>query len=205
MALKKILDSNPKLYNALKKKGEEKKYNHGDLIILNGSVKDKTAFIFKGLFKVTLKGKKPLLLYHIDSQNQCIISLMNFYTSSVKTSITSLEKSSLLWVSNADILELANSFPLLKIEMLSSYHYNNQQLLLTMDTIMRKSIEDRFIDYLLTKSSIYKTNKLCISWNEIASDLQISKTTVFKIIKTLKTKKQITLSEEQIIINKFSL
>ncbi|MFC5044377.1 Crp/Fnr family transcriptional regulator [Aquimarina hainanensis] len=205
MVLKDILDTNPKLYKTLKIKGEEKKYAPGESIGTQEANQNSTAFILKGVFKVTLKGENPLLLYHIDAKSQGIISFMNFYNDTIRTSVTAIKNSRLLWVPNTDILRLGNSYPLLKNTMLSSYHYNNQELLQAMDTIISSSIEKRFIDYLLKKSSIYGTNKLYIPWNEIASDLQVSKTTVFKVVKRLKTTKQITLSGGQIVLNRFSV
>ncbi len=200
-----MLNSNSELLGLVKKKGIEKYYGPGDVIISKGDIKYQTAFILEGLVKITLgKENNSLLLYHLNAENNSIISFMNIYNNTpIQIAVTTIKQSRLLWVSNTDVLNMALLYPDLKKMIVDSYYYNHEQLVLITKNIISKSLDNRIFDYLMTKSSLYNSQKITISRLEMASDLHVSKEAISRSLKKLETQGKIKRSKNLIHLTQF--
>ncbi len=183
-----------------------KSYHYGDTIVSKDFYKNRTGFIEKGTFKVNLgQENNTTLLYYLSEDQDVAISFMNIYTNTpIQIDITALQHSNLLWVPNANIVELSKSSPALKKAMINTYNKNNQYLLSTIKNLAINSLNNRLYDYLLTKAMYYKSKQLNINRAEMASDLNVSLESISRTIKNLERTKQIVRKSRTIILTELA-
>ncbi len=186
--------------------GYTQNYSPNELIVSKGAIVTQSAFLLEGLVKVTMNEKKnALLLYHINDFNHGIISFMNIYENiPIQIAIKTIRNTTLLWVPNEVLIKLSSVNLELKHAIMASYHHNNHHLLKTLHYILEKPIIERLFSYLITKSVLYKTKKLQVSKTEIASDLNISKNTVYTILKQLEDQHLISRYPNTVILEKIN-
>lgn len=178
-----------------------KTYSIGEVIISQGILNSQTGIILSGLLKVHSDEDNSLLLYHIYPTYNPIINLMNM-TNKTRThfSITTLEKSTILWISNSKILELENRFKSFKKAIISSNELTINSLMNIYTDLIVMTTKERLLNYLKVKAMVYKSKTLSISRIEIASDLNLSISTISRTIKQLDANNKIIRKPNSIVL-----
>ncbi len=197
-----LLKLDPQLTELIKQHAIEKKYESGDMIISQGAYKDQTAFITNGLLKVFIEQENSsLLLYHLCNESNCIASFMNIFTNTpIEVSMQAIHDSTLLWVSNAKIIEWSEQFMCLKLALINSYQNNRYHLRNALKNLTINTLEDRLYEYLKTKSRHYKTSDLKIPHSEIAMDLNFSREAISRAVKRLEIIKKVIRKPRSIVL-----
>ncbi|OEK07542.1 hypothetical protein A8C32_17245 [Flavivirga aquatica] len=196
-----LLEFEEDLRNLILANASKKSYSIGEVIVSQGILSNHTGIILSGLLKVHLEGNNSLLLHHIYPNFNTVINLMNMINKiPAHFSITTLEKSTLLWVPNSKILELADRFTSLKKAMIRSGERNIENLIIIFRDLILNTTEERLLNYLKVKAMIYKNKKISISRSEMALDLNLSISTITRTIKQLDFNKKIIRKSNSIIL-----
>ncbi len=177
-------------------------YQVGDLITSDEPYINHIGFIYNGISKVCYENhKSSLLLYHLCSENDPIINMMEIGNIiSSRINIFCLKESKLFWVSYENILEWEKLFFSLKTAINNSNESNIQNLIVMIRNLNFKSIKTRIYDYLLTRSIVCKRRDLEITFNEISYDLNVSSAAVSRNIKKLESEKKIIRKLNSILL-----
>lgn len=202
MHYKDLLNLDEKLTKEIQKHSVIKTYTPGDMIISQGAYKDQTAFIIDGLVKVFIEQENSsLLLYHLCPESNCIASFMNIFTHTpIEVSMQSIHETTLMWVSNSKIMELAEEFSCLKLALINSYQNNHYHLRNALKNLTVNTLEDRLYEYLKVKSKHYKTSDLKIPHSEIAMDLNFSREAISRAVKRLEIIKKVIRKPRSIVL-----
>ncbi|MDY8135751.1 Crp/Fnr family transcriptional regulator [Aquimarina sp. 2201CG5-10] len=193
MQLEPMLNIENDLLSLITSNASQQKYAAGDIVVSQNMKIDQTAFLTKGLLKAHIEeADNSLMLYHIQMNNNPVLNFIKTkYQFSVPVSVTAVEESTLLWVSNSKIIEWSEQYLSLKKTIVNSHEYNLRQMLLAVKNLAIHSLDDRLFDYLKTKASIYNDMNIKISRTEIASDLNTSKATISRVLKRLENENKV--------------
>ncbi len=202
MDLKFTEELDEKLISLILATATKKKHAIGEVIISEGMHNNMTGFILSGVLKVHLENNEnSLLLYYISSDNNPVINLMNMVNQlPISFSITVIKETTVLWVPNDKILEWGNDFESLKNLMINSCKYNIECLMVKFSSLMKLSTEERVMKYLNEKAIMYNNKILILSHIEMASDLNVSRYTISRMLKKLSDKKKIIERSKNVIV-----
>ncbi|MCU4163571.1 Crp/Fnr family transcriptional regulator [Carboxylicivirga caseinilyticus] len=159
--------------------------------------------IMKGTVKVVREDAdgNELLLYYLNQGDTCASLLtccMNKTLSEVK--VTVLEDVSVLMVPIRIMDEWMRKYTTWRNFVMLSYRERMEQLLVTIDSIAFKKMDERLLLYLQQRSSELNTNILCGTHQEIADDLHTSREVISRLLKQLERMGRINLSRNKIEI-----
>src|SRR5690606_15243394 len=159
--------------------------------------------ILKGAVKVLRTDDEghDLFLYYIEGGETCALSLTccNTATASDIKAIAE-EKTTLLGVPVRKHEEWMNSFRQWKDFVALTYQKRFQELLLTIDNIAFKKMDERLLRYLSVKSQQLKKLELPITHQEIANELGTSREVVSRLLKQLEKKKIVELGRNVVYV-----
>ncbi|HKL90420.1 MAG TPA: helix-turn-helix domain-containing protein, partial [Allomuricauda sp.] len=81
-----------------------------------------------------------------------------------------------------------------------SYQNRLNELLLTVDSIAFKNLDQRLMDYLKKKVEVTKDNRINSTHQEIAYDLHTSRVVVSRLLKKLEKMKKLELHRNHILV-----
>jgi CRP/FNR family transcriptional regulator, anaerobic regulatory protein len=187
--------------------GETKNFNHGEIIMRSGQNIRSALIVLKGLVKIYRQDDEgnEYFMYYINPGKACAISLV--CASGVETSGLIAKA-----VTDADIL----SIPLNYVEdwmmkyktwaqfALESYRDRFDELLLTIDHIAFRNMDERLIFYLKREREELKNNIISTPFAVIARELNTSREVISRLMKKLAEKGSIRLHRSHIEIVSFN-
>ena len=192
-----------KLLNALAASGSVMVFRQGESIMQPGKFVKFIPIVLEGSIKVirTDEADKELFLYYLEPGETCALSL-TCCTASRPSEIKALaeEDSIILGVPVELHEQWMDEYRQWKEYVSSTYQIRFQELLLTLDAVAFKRLDQRLMRYLNTKMKVQRATELQITHQEIATEMGTSREVVSRLLKQLEKRKWIELGRNVIYL-----
>lgn len=203
--LKKALPnlSDPTLLDRLLEKGQLATFEPGKTLMEPGQFVKAVPLVLDGSIKImrTDEEGKELFLYYLETGETCALSL-TCCSASRPSEIKAVveEKVTVLFVPIQVHEQLVDEFRQWKDFVSSTYQHRFQELLIALDAVAFKRMDERLMRYIVTKMKQLKTNELHSTHQEIANELGTAREVISRLLKQLEKKKWIELGRNVIYI-----
>lgn len=142
-----------------------------------------------------------MFLYFLDAGETCALSL-TCCSASKPSEIRAVveEDVTLIGIPINVIDQFSNDFKQWKDFVSKTYQSRFQELLVALDAVAFKRMDERLMGYIVTKMKQLKTNELNTTHQGIANELTTSREVVSRLLKLLEKKKWIELGRNVIYI-----
>lgn len=203
--LKKALPnlSDPKLLDRILEKGQLATFDPGKTLMEPGQFVKAVPLVLEGSIKImrTDEEGKELFLYYLEAGETCALSL-TCCSASRPSEIKAVveEKVTVLFVPIQVHEQLVDEFRQWKDFVSSTYQHRFQELLIALDAVAFKRMDERLMRYIVTKMKQLKTNELHSTHQEISNELGTAREVISRLLKQLEKKKWIELGRNVIYI-----
>ena len=191
------------LIHSMSEKAEMRDFTAGELLMKTGQNIRSTLLIVKGLVKIFREDEEgnEFFMYYLQPGQACALSMI---------CATRQETSGIMARAVTDTESI--SVPLEYMDkwmtqyktwyhfVLESYRSRFEELLLTVDHIAFRNMDERLLFYLKRQQETLNANHFPISITEIASDLNSSREVISRLLKKLTDKGLIRLDRNQLEI-----
>ncbi|GAA0546390.1 Crp/Fnr family transcriptional regulator [Chitinophaga japonensis] len=193
----------PALVEELASAGQLRQFPAGEILMKTGQYFRSTMLIVEGLVKVYREDEEgnEFFMYHLQPGQACALSMI----CAVKH-----EASEIMAKTVADTTVI--SIPLEHMDawmtrykswyyfVLESYRNRLEEMLLTIDQIAFRNMDERIVFYLKQHQQTLQTNKIPISFTQIAQELNSSREVISRLMKKLSDKGLVRLHKQYIEI-----
>lgn len=195
--------TDPNLLNALLENGTIYEFLPGKIITEPGQFIKMVPIVLEGAIKVLRMDEdgKELFLYYLEPGETCALSL-TCCSASKPSEIKAVaeEKTVILGIPIAKHEQWLDQFKQWKDFVAMTYQNRFQEMLVALDAVAFKRMDERLMRYIVTKMKQHKTNELHITHQEIANELGTSREVISRLLKQLEKKKWIELGRNVIYI-----
>ncbi len=200
-ALPNLTDS--KLLDRLLEKGQFSTFESGKTLMEPGQFVKAVPLVLEGSIKIMRMDEegKELFLYYLQPGETCALSLTCCSASrpsEIKAVIE--EKATLLFIPIQIHEQLTDAFKQWKDFVSTTYQHRFQELLSVLDAVAFKRMDERLMNYIVTKMKQLKTNELHTTHQEVANELGTAREVISRLLKQLEKKKWIELGRNVIYI-----
>lgn len=156
-----------------------------------GTVVRYIPLVLSGSIKVSREDSesREIFLYYILPGETCAMTLSACYKGETsRINAITQEQSSLLLLPAALIHEATRRFPAWQRFAFDSFGNRYDELLNTLESVVFQQLDERLRRYLLEKAAALHTNRLQISQQQIADDLNASREVVSRLIRQFEQK-----------------
>lgn len=203
--LKQILPNltDPHLLNELLEYGTIHEFQAGKVITEPGQFIKMVPIILEGAVKILRMDEdgKELFLYYLEPGETCALSL-TCCSASRPSEIKAVaeEKTVLLGIPLQKHEQWQDQYKQWKDFVAITYQTRFQEMLIALDAVAFKRMDERLMRYIVTKMKQHKTNELHTTHQEIANELGTSREVISRLLKQLEKKKWIELGRNIIYI-----
>jgi CRP/FNR family transcriptional regulator len=195
--------TDPKLLDRLLEKGQFSTFEPGKTLIEPGQFVKAVPLVLEGSIKIMRMDEdgKELFLYYLEAGETCALSLTCCSAarpSEIKAVVE--EKVTVLFVPIQVHEQLTDEFKQWKDFVSSTYQHRFQEMLTVLDAIAFKRMDERLMNYIVTKMKQLKTNELHTTHQEVANELGTAREVISRLLKQLEKKKWIELGRNVIYI-----
>ena len=195
--------TDPRLLQAILDKGQVITVEPGKVLMEPGQFIKAVPLVIEGSIKIMRMDEegKELFLYYLDPGETCALSLTCCSAarpSEIKAVVE--EKAVLVFIPIQIHEQWSDEFKQWKDFVSSTYQQRFQELLVALDAVAFKRMDERLMRYIVTKMKQHKANELHTTHQEIANELGTSREVVSRLLKTLEKKKWIELGRNVIYI-----
>ncbi len=193
------------LVHSMSEKAERREFKEGQLLMKSGQHIRSTMLITGGLVKIYREDEEgnEFFMYYLQPGQACALSMI---------CATRQETSQIMARAVTDTETLAVPLEYMDKWMseyktwyhfvLETYRSRFEEMLVTVDHIAFRNMDERLLFYLKKQQGTLKTNHLTISYTEIAADLNSSREVISRLMKKLADRQLIRLDRNHIeIIN----
>ena len=193
--------SEPNLQREIEEVGTLMKFSGGEVIMDYGSYVKMVPLVIKGSIKVMRMGEdgEELLLYYLNAGETCSMSFsccMMDKQSEIRTIAD--DSTTLIGIPIKQVDQWMNSYQSWRNFVMLSYDNRILELVKTVDSIAFKKMDERLMEYLLTKAGNLNSLNFQITHQEIAYDLNASRESVSRLLKQLEKTKKVKLGRNRI-------
>ena len=200
-ALPNITD--PKLLQAILEKGQEMILEPGKILMEPGQFIKAVPLVLEGSIKIMRMDDegKELFLYYLESGQTCALSLTCCSAAKPSEIKAVVEERALMMFIPIQLHEQwMDEFKQWKDFVSSTYQHRFHEMLIALDTVAFKRMDERLMRYIVTKMKQLKANELHTTHQEIANELGTSREVISRLLKQLEKKKWIELGRNVIFI-----
>ncbi|MEY3644992.1 MAG: hypothetical protein RLZZ207_1688 [Bacteroidota bacterium] len=195
--------TDPKLVDCLLEKGQFSTFEHGKTLMEPGQFVKAVPLVLEGSIKIMRMDEdgKELFLYYLETGETCALSLTCCSAarpSEIKAVVE--EKASLLFIPIQLHEQLVDEYKQWKDFVSSTYQHRFQELLTVLDAVAFKRMDERLMNYIVTKMKQLKSNELHTTHQEVANELGTAREVISRLLKQLEKKKWIELGRNVIYI-----
>jgi CRP/FNR family transcriptional regulator len=187
----------------LLEKGQFSTFEPGKTLMEPGQFVKAVPLVLEGSIKIMRMDEdgKELFLYYLEAGETCALSL-TCCSASKPSEIKAVieEKATLLFVPIQVHEQLTDEFKQWKDFVSSTYQHRFQEMLTVLDAVAFKRMDERLMNYIVTKMKQLKTNELHITHQEVANELGTAREVISRLLKQLEKKKWIELGRNVIYI-----
>ncbi|MCA1763364.1 MAG: Crp/Fnr family transcriptional regulator [Cryomorphaceae bacterium] len=200
-------DLEPKLKEEILSIGSITEVNPGDILIQTGQNIRSTMLLLDGRIKISREDDEgnEYLMYYLEPGNACAFSLMCAMNNE-KSKITAVSEteSTLISIPFEYTGKWMNDFKSWDEFVLRTYRSRFEELLMTLDHIAFRSMDERLVFYLKRKME-GEGSELHISHQQIARDLNSAREVISRLLKKLEQRGALKLERNVIHIIDISL
>jgi len=195
--------TDPKLLDRLLEKGQFSTFDPGKTLMEPGQFIKAVPLVLEGSIKIMRVDEdgKELFLYYLETGETCALSLTCCSAarpSEIKAIVE--EKASLLFIPIQVHEQLVDEFKQWKDFVSTTYQHRFQEMLTVLDAVAFKRMDERLMNYIVTKMKQLKSNELHTTHQEIANELGTAREVISILLKQLEKKKWIELGRNVIYI-----
>jgi CRP/FNR family transcriptional regulator len=195
--------TDPKLLDRLLEKGQFSTFEPGKTLMEPGQFVKAVPLVLEGSIKIMRVDEdgKELFLYYLETGETCALSLTCCSAarpSEIKAIVE--EKASLLFIPIQVHEQLVDEFKQWKDFVSTTYQHRFQEMLTVLDAVAFKRMDERLMNYIVTKMKQLKSNELHTTHQEIANELGTAREVISRLLKQLEKKKWIELGRNVIYI-----
>ena len=168
----------------------------------NDNFSNKVGVLKKGLVKLSYKNEtEKILMFHQAANFAPVIGFgYMFFGSETNIEVKVINPVVIVWIEKEKFIELCYKYESLNGKFIESLTHQNEVVLKRFSEI-KKALQIRLWEYLKEKEFFYNSNILKISNNEIATDLNIPKETISRLLTKLEIEKKIKRYLKKIYMN----
>jgi CRP/FNR family transcriptional regulator len=195
--------TDPKLLDRLLEKGQFSTFEPGKTLMEPGQFVKAVPLVLDGSIKIMRVDEegKELFLYYLETGETCALSLTCCSAarpSQIKAVVE--EQVSLLFIPIQIQEQLVDEFKQWKDFVSTTYQHRFQEMLTVLDAVAFKRMDERLMNYIVTKMKQLKSNELHTTHQEIANELGTAREVISRLLKQLEKKKWIELGRNVIYI-----
>ena len=197
-----------KLFQEIIDIGIYQKCDKGDFLIDIGDEMTHIPLIIDGVIKMMREGQneEEIFLYFLERGDTCAISFVNCINKRKSMFRGMVEKNSECVLIPVDKFEeWMVKYKSWREFIIDRYHNRLLELVDTINSLAFSTLDVRLSSYLLDQIKIMHNNKLKITHQEIANDLNTSRVVISRLLKILELKGQIKLGRKKIKITNLRL
>ena len=197
--------SDLKLREAILETATLKEVKKGDILIDYGTYVKMIPLVVEGCIKVTrqFEDGRELFLYHLYPGDSCAISVSCCMSAEPSPFYAIAEDDSkIIGIPTELIDQWQSKFPIWNRFMIGIYEDRFKELVLALDDIAFKKLDERLMDYLRKKTEAQNSLKIEITHQQIAEELNTARETISRLLKTLESKKFLSLGRNTIEIKR---
>lgn len=195
--------TDPKLLQSILDKGQIMNLEPGKVMMEPGQFIKMVPVVLEGSIKIMRVDEegKELFLYYLDAGETCALSL-TCCTAAKPSEIKAVvdERSTIIAIPVAVHEQFSDEFRQWKDFVANTYQSRFQEMLVALDAVAFKRMDERLMRYIVTKMKQHKANELHTTHQEIANELGTSREVVSRLLKQLEKKKWIELGRNVIYI-----
>lgn len=194
-------DFEPALKEKIVANAHVKKFVAGDILMETGQYFRSTMLIVEGRVKLYRQGEEgnEFFLYYIEPGGACALSMIcaaKQETSEVMAK--TIEDTVALLIPTQLMDELMKDFKTWYYFVIDTYRKRYEELLMMVDNIAFKAMDERIEFYLKTQVDKLKSSDLYITHQEIANDLNSSREVISRLLKKMEQKGDLILHRSYI-------
>ena len=145
---------------------------------------------------------REILLYYIKPGESCIMSfLAGIHEDTSKVQLVVEEDSEVLMLPIDKASEWIRIYPEWADFIFKLYHKRFEELLAVINAVAFQKLDDRIVALLKKKTSIYQSNELHITHQQLAEELGATREVISRLLKQMEKQQLITLSRNKIVIS----
>lgn len=176
-------------------------FSSGEVLMRTGQYIRATVMIVEGRVKLYREGDDggEFFMYYLEPGNACALSMIcatKQETSQIMAK--AIEDSTVLMVPIGLMDDMMKQYKTWYYFVLETYRSRYEELLVVIDHIAFKSMDERLLHYLTNQYSKLQSRELKITHQEIALDLNSSREVISRLLKKMEQKKDILLHRNYI-------
>jgi len=189
------------LIGHLEKVGKVVEFEEGEMLMRTGQYFKNSLLILDGRVKLYREGDdgEEFFLYYLEKGNACALSMIcaaKNETSAIKAKTMSPVKALEIPIQHMDTL--MKEYRQWYYFVLETYRARFSELLEVIDQVAFHSMDQKLEFYLKRQFESFGTNKITVTHQEIADDLNSSREVVSRLLKKLESGKRISISRNEI-------
>ena len=189
------------LVETLTENASLKEFNDGDSLMSTGQYMRFTMLVVDGLVKLYREGQdgSEFFMYYINPGGACALSMIcstKQQTSEIKAS--AVDKTTVLAVPTTLMDELMKTYKTWYYFVLETYRTRFEELLVVIDHISFKAMDERLEFYLEKQHRDLNTRILMLTHSQVANDLNSSREVISRLLKKMEQQKKVILHRSYI-------
>ncbi len=195
--------TDPALLQQILVKGQLMTLKAGKILMEPGQFMKMVPIVLEGSIKISRMDDegRELFLYFLDAGETCALSL-TCCSASKPSEIKAVveEDATIIAIPITAIDQFSEEFKQWKDFVATTYQNRFQEMLVALDAVAFKRMDERLMGYIVKKMKQLKTNELHTTHQEIANELTTSREVISRLLKQLERKKWIELGRNVIYI-----
>ncbi len=191
----------PELQEEIEKNATIKTFTTGDIIIRTGQYVKSTMLILEGMVKVFRENEEgdEFLMYYIKPGEACALSLVcASKMEASKIMAKAVEDTTILMVPIQLMDEWMANYKSWYYFVLETYRNRFEELLVLIDHVAFRNMDERLQFYLNRHSEVNQTKKINISHQQIADELNSSREVISRLLKKMEQRGLVSLHRNYI-------
>lgn len=189
------------LKNIIAENATLKEVKAGELIMRSGQYFHSTMLVVKGRIKIYREGEdgNEFFMYYLDAGNSCALSMICAAKNETSQILAkAIDDSVLIAVPLKLMDELMTQYKSWYYFVLETYRSRFEELLIVIDNIVFKAMDERLEFYLKNEVEKKNSNRIEITHQDIANDLNSSREVISRLLKKMEQQHKVTLHRNYI-------
>lgn len=191
----------PQLTGHLEKVGQLVEFEEGEMLMRPGQYFKNSLLILDGRVKLYREGAdgEEFFLYYLEKGNACALSMIcatKNEASAIKAKAMSPVKALAIPIQYMD--GLMKDHRQWYYFVLETYRARFEELLEVIDQVVFHSMDQKLEFYLKRQFESFRSDKITVTHQEIADDLNSSREVISRLLKKLESQKRISISRNEI-------
>lgn len=189
------------LLNELATLGQVKQASAGDIMIMEEQHVNAVPLVLSGILKVSITDEsgQEILLYYLKPGETCVTSVLGaLHQKSVKVKAEVEEDAEILFLPVSVVNNSLKDNEQWLSFLLKSYHERFEDLILTLNEVAFKNLDQRLISHLQKKAALKSRKLIDTTHEQLARELGTSRVVISRLLKKMEDEGMVKLSRNQI-------